>query len=118
MGRSALNAAGVSLPHVQQVVQHILATRHIDAPEPGDQALLVHVDMAIFGAPRARFDAYEVQVQAEYAWVPDTVFRQKRSEMLEAFLARSSLYSTPALHAMLEAPARANLAHSLQSLQG
>lgn len=115
---SVLNDAGVGQPHVRQVVQHILATRHADVPEPGDQALLVDVDMAILGAPRARFDAYEVQVRAEYAWVPEPAFREKRSELLTAFLARPFLYSTPALHTMLEAPARANLAHSLKALQG
>lgn len=115
---SALNDAGVGHLQVQAVVQHILATRHADVPQPGDQALLVDVDMAILGAPRARFDAYEAQVRAEYAWVPEPVFRQKRSELLTAFLTRPSLYNTPALHAMLEAPARANLAHSLKALQG
>ncbi|MBA4266786.1 MAG: N-methyl-D-aspartate receptor NMDAR2C subunit [Comamonadaceae bacterium] len=115
---SALNDAGVGHLKVQSVVQHILATRHADVPQPGDQALLVDVDMAILGAPRARFDAYEDQVRAEYAWVPEPVFRQKRSELLTAFLARPFLYGTPALHAMLEAPARANLAHSLKALQG
>jgi len=114
---SVLSDAGVGQQHVQQVVQHIMATRHSGVPEPGDQSLLVDVDMAILGAPRARFDAYEVQVRAEYAWVPEPVFRQKRSELLMAFLARPFLYSTPALHAMLEAPARANLAHSLKCLQ-
>jgi predicted metal-dependent HD superfamily phosphohydrolase len=114
---TALTQAGVGSHHVQQVVQHILATRHTEVPEAGDQALLVDVDMAILGAPRARFDAYETQVRAEYAWVPEAVFRQKRGEILTAFLARPLLYQTPVLHQLLEAPARANLAHSLQALQ-
>ncbi|HEX5737688.1 MAG TPA: N-methyl-D-aspartate receptor NMDAR2C subunit [Hydrogenophaga sp.] len=114
---TALTNAGVNHQQVHRVVQHILATRHADTPEPGDQSLLVDVDMAILGAPRARFDAYEIQVRAEYAWVPETVFRQKRSEMLSAFLARPWLYNTPALRSMVETPARANLTRSLKALQ-
>ncbi len=95
----------MSLTHVHQVIHHILAIRHADVPEPGDQSLLVDVAMAILGAPRARFDAYEVQIRAEYAWVPEPVFWQKRGEILTAFLARPLLYNTAALHELLEAPA-------------
>lgn len=114
--RTALQAAGVAPPAIDNVVAHILATRHSVVPQGPDQQLLLDIDLSILGAPRPRFAAYETQVRAEYAWVPPDVFRHKRSAVLAAFLARDTLYHTPALHAVLEAPARQNLAWSLAQL--
>jgi len=60
-----------------------------------------------------RFDEYEREVRAEYAWVPGSHFRAKRKEVLQAFLARAAIYSTAPMRERLEARARANLARSL-----
>ena len=78
--------------------------------------LLVDIDLAILGADRPRFEEYEQQVREEYGWVPWFIYRRKRREVLSEFLNRSSIYSTPELHAALEQQARANLAYSLQQL--
>jgi predicted metal-dependent HD superfamily phosphohydrolase len=116
--RTDLIGAGVSPTSVETVCQHIMATMHSALPMPGDQTLLVDVDLSILGAPRARFEAYEEQVRDEYSWVPETVFRQKRSDVLASFLKRSSIYGTPKLRASLERSARSNLAWSIQRLGG
>jgi predicted metal-dependent HD superfamily phosphohydrolase len=113
---AALTEAGVLPVRAERVCQHIMATLHSALPEPGDQTLLVDVDLSILGAPRTRFDAYEEQVRAEYGWVPEPVFRQKRAEVLSGFLGRVAIYGTPELHALLESSARANLAWSIQRL--
>lgn len=112
-----LSAAGVSTERVAQVREHILATRHSTLPKGQDQQLLVDIDLAILGANRARFEEYEVQVRAEYAWVPELIFRQKRAEVLAEFLAREPIYNTTPLHNALEHQARENLAQSLQQLR-
>lgn len=116
--RDALTGAGVSPNRIGTVCQHIMATLHSALPEPGDQTLLVDVDLAILGAPRARFEAYEEQVRDEYSWVPETVFRRKRSDVLTGFLKRPTIYGTSRLHALLEDSARANLTWSIQRLVG
>lgn len=114
----ALSAAGVGAERAERVRQHILATRHSALPQGKDQQLLVDIDLAILGAPRARFVEYENQVRAEYAWVPEPLFRQKRAEVLTEFLGRQPIYNTAMLRAALESQARENLAYSLRQLRG
>lgn len=113
-----LTAAGVSAERAERVRQHILATRHAALPQGQDQQLLVDIDLAILGAPRDRFEEYESQVRAEYAWVPEPLFRLKRAEVLSEFLARQPIYNTAPLREALERQARENLAYSLQQLRG
>lgn len=112
-----LRAAGVDEARIARIRELILATRHATLPQGQDACLLVDIDLAILGAPRPRFEAYEAQVRAEYAWVPEPLFRRKRRDILQEFLARRPLYRTPRLQARLEAQARANLAWSLQQLE-
>lgn len=111
-----MRQAGLPAAAVRRVAGMILATRHDARPEPGDPALLVDIDLAILGAPPARFAEYERQVRAEYHWVPAPLFRRKRRQILRAFLARPAIYTTPAFHARYEAQARHNLQQALQRL--
>ena len=91
---------------------------HDALPDANDSRLLVDIDLAILGASVERFDEYERQVRQEYSWVPDPLFRGKRREILEAFLARPHLFNTDYFRSKLEAQARANLAPSVTSLRG
>jgi predicted metal-dependent HD superfamily phosphohydrolase len=114
--RSALGAAGCRPSAAERVHDLVLATRH-DAPvtEP-DAQLLVDLDLAILGAPPERFDEYEHQVRAEFAMVPVQLFRERRREILEGFLARERIYRTAPMHAAREQVARANLRRSIAAL--
>lgn len=112
-----LTKAGVSPERVDRVRKHILATRHAVLPEGQDQALLIDIDLSILGAPRPRFEEYEVQVRAEYAWVPGFLFRRKRRSVLAEFLERDPIYNTTRLRKALEIRARENLAYSLRQLR-
>ena len=96
----------------------IFATRHDASPVTPDATLLVDVDLAILGAPVDRFDEYERQVQAEYAWVPEPIFRRKRREILEGFLSRPHLFGTEVFRARFEDAARPNLSRSIRALGG
>ena len=111
-----LHGAGASGEVVERVQSLILATRHDGVPATADARLLVDIDLAILGAAPERFDEYERQIRAEYAFVPEARFRAKRGEILRGFLGRPALYATAALAARLEAPARANLARAIASL--
>jgi len=93
-----------------------MATCHNALPDTQDAKVLVDIDLSILGAEAARFDEYENQVRAEFHWVPAFLFRRKRREILQGFLARPSIYSTTHFKNRLEKKARENLARSLGKL--
>lgn len=95
----------------------ILATRHSSVPANPDEAWMVDIDLSILGAPTVRYQAYEAQVRQEYRQVPWLLYRQKRKEILEAFLERPTLYTTRVLQERFEEAARANLRWSLEHLK-
>ena len=115
--RQAVLAAGVAPTVAGRIHALILATRHDAAPATPDEALLVDIDLAILGAAPGRFDDYERQVRAEYAAVPEALFRSRRQAILEGFLRRPALFSTAFFRKRLEVPARANLQRSIARLQ-
>lgn len=95
----------------------VMVTRHDALPATADEQLLVDVDLSILGASPKRFDEYERQVQAEYAWVPGWLFQCKRRAILEGFLARPFIFNTPHFRIALEAQARENLRRSIARLR-
>lgn len=118
LARSATLAAGVATEAADRIHALVLATRHDAPPTDADQALIMDIDLAILGAAPERFDEYERQVRAEYAAVPEALFRKGRGEILAGFLARERIFLTPDCHARLEDAARANLRRSLEALKG
>lgn len=103
---------------VQRVDELIMATCHSALPVSPDAKLLVDVDLSILGALPPRFAEYEEQIRQEYAFVPAEIFRQKRGEILCAFLGRPFIYSTPHFRAALEARARDNLRQAIAGITG
>lgn len=117
LAAAELGAAGVAAGAIDRIRHLIMATCHSALPEGTDQQLLVDVDLSILGASRPRFTEYEQQVRAEYQWVPEPLFRERRRATLQEFLHRSPIYHTPALHEQLEKNARDNLRDSLSRLE-
>ncbi|KLN55667.1 N-methyl-D-aspartate receptor NMDAR2C subunit [Variovorax paradoxus] len=114
--RGAILSAGVPADAAERVHALVMATRHDAVPEGRDAKLLIDIDLSILGADSARFDEYERQVHAEYAFVPTEVRLPRRRAILQRFLAREAIYATPRMHALLEARARANLARSIAAM--
>jgi len=112
----ALAAGCVDPARCQRVHDLIMATCHTALPASPDQALLVDIDLAILGAPAARFAEYTRQIGAEYDWVPPQVYAVKRRAVLQGFLDREQIYTTPAVAQRLEQQARDNLAKAISSL--
>ncbi len=110
LAERVLRDAGVASEAVSRVVDLILVTRHTAMPQSPDEQLLVDIDLSILGAPAVRFAEYERQIRAEYAFVPQALFHEKRHAILQSFLARPRIYSTAHFHHALEQRARANLA--------
>ena len=113
--RASLQGAGLAAPG-QRVHALVRATRHAAVARGSDEEVLIDIDLSILGAAPERFDEYERQVRAEYGWVPELLFRRTRRQILAELLARATIYSTAPMRERLEAPARANLARSLERL--
>lgn len=114
LAAASLAGAGVAPEAVARIGRMVLATRHTAAlPDSADAQLLVDIDLAILGAPTARFAEYEAQIRAEYAFVPEAQFAARRREILRSFLARPRIYGTVLLSDRLERQARTNLARAL-----
>jgi predicted metal-dependent HD superfamily phosphohydrolase len=118
LARAMLEARGVDADRIARVEAIILATRHTGPSADPDTQLACDIDLAVLGADDARFDQYEREVRAEYAWVPMPIFRVKRAEILMRFLASPRIFQTEWFHARLDGPARDNLSRSLEALRG
>lgn len=112
-----LEKHGVDVARVDRVRGHILATRHAAPATTPDSQLLVDIDLSILGADEHAYAAFEVSVRREYRWVPSLLFRRKRAEILESFLARPRIYMTGPFHQRYEASARRNLAQAIAALR-
>ena len=95
---------------VQRISSMILATREHDARGDQDTALLLDTDLSILGADEAAYEGFEEAIRAEYAFVPEEIFRKARLEVLRGFLSRPRIFLTDVFHQRLESQARLNLA--------
>jgi predicted metal-dependent HD superfamily phosphohydrolase len=114
-----LTRLGVPAERSDHVADLVRTTLHHD-PAPGDPdgAVLCDADLAILAADADRYAGYVRAVRAEYAHVPEPMFRSGRAMVLKALEAMPRLYRTAAARQRWEEPARANLARELGELQG
>lgn len=112
---TTLNEAQVQPDIVDRVHALIMTTKHSAIPVAIDEQVLVDIDLAILGAAAPRFAEYEQQIRSEYAFVPGWLFNSKRKKILQSFLDRPRIYSTPHFRALLEDSARANLRRAIGS---
>lgn len=115
MALAFLQEAGAEPALMEQVARLILVTKthEHDAAGLADGGLMVDVDLAILGQPRAEFQEYDRAIREEYAWVPAGIYEEKRREVLHRFLLRPRLYQTDFFFGQYEAKARANLSWRL-----
>lgn len=74
-----------------------------------DEKIFLDIDLAILGAPPNRFAEYEEAIRAEYSWMSEEVFLQKRAVVMRRFLARTPIFFTFYFQERLEQRARKNL---------
>jgi len=111
-----LEQSGSALASRELVRSLILATRHGEIPTNSPHQLLVDVDLSILGADADRYAEFELQIRAEYWWVPTLMYRRQRSVILQAFINRASIYSTHEFRERLERQARNNIGWGLDQL--
>ena len=119
LARRDLASIGWDADAVERVASMVEATEH-GATEAGaatgDTAVLLDADLAILGADPAGYSTYATGVRAEYRHVTDDDWRTGRTAVLEEFLERPTIYSTPTARDRWETRARANLAAELATL--
>jgi predicted metal-dependent HD superfamily phosphohydrolase len=119
LARRDLTSIGWDADAVERVASMIEATEHGgagDGGQTGDTAVLLDADLAILGADPAAYSTYVTGVRAEYRHVTDDEWRIGRAAVLEGFLERPTIYSTPTARDRWETRARANLTAELASL--
>ncbi|MDA1018222.1 MAG: N-methyl-D-aspartate receptor NMDAR2C subunit [Planctomycetota bacterium] len=113
---SFLRDAGMAEEGIDRVEADIMATRHSDPPKDVAEQIIVDIDLSILGRAEDEYDRYEDRIRREYAFVPDAVFCGRRSEILQSFLDRSRIFTTPFFANRFETEARRNLKRSIQNL--
>ena len=77
---------------------------------------MVDVDLSILGRESNVFWHYEENIRKEYAWVPEQLFRQKRTEILSGFLENQHIYYHQKYREMFEEKAWLNLKQAIARL--
>jgi predicted metal-dependent HD superfamily phosphohydrolase len=113
---TTLTEGGAPGEVADRIAQLVLATRHLAIPREPDAALLCDIDLSILGRTTEVFNEFERRIRLEYGWVPESVYRAARVEILEGFLRRPSIYQTDYFRDHYESPARANLSRILKNL--
>lgn len=111
-------AAGLPRSTIHRAGDLIRVSTHRRAPTDPDGRLFADVDLSILGQPPKRFAEYEKEVRREYEWVPEADFRMLRAEILETFLERFRIYTTPHFVDKYEKQARENVTASVLVLRG
>jgi predicted metal-dependent HD superfamily phosphohydrolase len=111
-----LENSGTQPASIETVRSLIMATRHGEQPTDPTHQLLVDVDLAILGADADRFREFELQIRAEYWWVPTALYRKQRCAILQSFMMRMSIYSIHEFRERYERLARNNIAWALEQL--
>ena len=77
---------------------------------------MLDMDLAILGAPEARYDEYAKQIRTEYRIYPDEMYASGRKAVLHSFIQKERLYFTEEMSELLGEHARENMRRELGSL--
>jgi len=95
----------------------ILNTKdHQAAVDDYDSQVLLDADLAILATNSVQYLEYAHAIRQEYYWVGDADYITGRRQVLERFLQRSRIYSTPLMLEFAEPSARGNIQGEIQSL--
>ncbi len=114
--QSCLLKLNINEQVITRIYELIMFTRHNTQPLGIDAEILVDVDLSILAASPHRFAEYDQQIRCEYAHVSDVEFNKKRSDVLQAFLDRRTIFNTPHFIERYESAARLNLTQALERL--
>jgi predicted metal-dependent HD superfamily phosphohydrolase len=114
--RAVIETSSLGVESAERVYRLILATCHDAEVADLDGQIVVDVDLSILGREEEVFWHYEQNIRKEYAWVPESVFRQKRADILRSFLARPRIFNLDLYRMQFEERARLNLERAILRL--
>lgn len=118
LAEQRLGGLGIAPSVVAEVARLVrLTASHTPESEDRNGAVLCDADLAVLGSPTDQYAAYAAAVRAEYAQLPEALFRAGRAAVLERLLALPVLFHTPPARQRLERQARQNLATELAGLR-
>jgi predicted metal-dependent HD superfamily phosphohydrolase len=100
----------------REVARLIMLTKSHQPGVGADDAWVIDIDLAIFAQSPERVLEYERQIRQEYRWVEEAVYREKRAEILAAFLKRERIYVTDWAWERYEMKAKENLRALIRAL--
>jgi predicted metal-dependent HD superfamily phosphohydrolase len=103
----------LAVPEGRWVAELILKTKTHNAYNDVDAQVMLDADLAILGAGDSDYQTYAERIRREYAWVPESEYRQERRRVLGCFLMRPRIYH---FLGRLEEPARRNMASEIARL--
>jgi predicted metal-dependent HD superfamily phosphohydrolase len=115
--RVCLRSIGAREDRQARICSYIMATKHDAEPDGGDATVVVDIDLSILGREAEDYDLFEERIREEYKWVPGSLYRRKRIEVLESFLKRRSIYGSKHFRDLYENPARRNLERAIRGLK-
>ncbi|GAA0710374.1 hypothetical protein GCM10010199_06510 [Dactylosporangium roseum] len=119
LARGRLGTLGVPAGRVEEVVRLVrLTAGHAVAGGDRNGALLADADLAVLAVDAAAYERYTVAVRAEYAAVPDEVFRPGRAAILQKLLDLPALFRAVPARAEWTARAHENLRREIRTLLG
>lgn len=119
LAADTLHDLGWSRERCEHVSAMIVATEHhADTPVADtDTAVLLAADLAVLGAEPGAYTDYVRRIRREYAHLDEAQWRAGRSQVIEGFLGRSSIYPAELALDIWERRARANLTAELAALR-
>lgn len=121
LAAQALQGLGVEEELIEQVRSFVLATeKHAMPPQAHpDLPLFLDLDLSILGAEPERYQAYAEAIRKEYEWVPASVYKSARRDVLNRFLQlaqEGELFHTERCRMLYGARAIDNLRRELPTL--
>jgi predicted metal-dependent HD superfamily phosphohydrolase len=101
------------------IIHLILLTKHhsFSSTLTPEEMLMLDCDLSILGASDRDYEDYTHAIRLEYSFVEETVYRQKRSQILQNFLKRASIFQTPLFFQKFEIQARKNIQLELSTIK-
>ncbi len=107
-----------------RLIELVLVTQHPSIAQNKQQgilldidlSILLDIDLSILGADSACYDEFELAIKQEYKWVPDELYKEKRSCLLNSLLRHKHVFQSEYFTVHLEHQAQCNIKRTINKL--
>ncbi len=115
LAQVVMNSFDLPTGLIDKVKAIIIATKHEKVPDDHDAKLMLDIDISNLGQAD-KFKESNRLVREEYSSVPANLFANGRSNILQSFLDRPSIYLTEFFQQKYEDSARKNIESAIKAL--